>query len=94
VESSLQHIIMIKRDDAHISALVLICFAKVAQYCFEKLCSVKLSKTFYCQIFELILFRFSQVALYCYYLENILSAKQVNCSHNKLFFVKCSLFFA
>jgi len=35
-----------------------------------------------------------QIALYCYYLKNKFSAKQVNCSHNKLFFAKYYLFFA
>jgi len=50
---------MIKRDDSHTSAL-LFCFAKVARYCFEKICSVKLGKTLLCQIFELVLFCFSR----------------------------------
>jgi len=72
VESSLQRLIMITRDASHIPALVL--------FIFEKICSVKLSKILYCQIFELILFSLSQVALNCCYLENIFSAKQVNCS--------------
>jgi len=50
-------------------------------------------KTLYCQIFELLLFSFSQVALYFYYLENTFSAKQVNCRQNKLFFAHIELYF-
>jgi len=52
VERSLFNAKIITRDDSDIYALV--CFAKVARYCcFEKICSVKLSKT-PCQIFELV----------------------------------------
>jgi len=45
------------------------CFAPVARYSFENIFSVKLNKTLYCQIFELVLFRFSQVALIVIILE-------------------------
>jgi len=47
-------------------------------FVFRKNNSVKLSKTLYCQIFELVLFSFSQVALFWYYLEKVFSVKQVN----------------
>jgi len=56
----------------------------------KKISSVKLRKTLSRQIyiFLLILCSFSQVALHCYYLENISSAEQVNFTHNKIFFTK------